>query len=58
MHIQPNFRTNTHEGLDDLLTGTRPAAVTFFQTDATVYAQGDVAGPPYLVEFGWFVFAG
>lgn len=52
MHIQPNFRTNTHEGLDNLLTGMHPAAVTFFQTDATVYAQGDAAGPLYLVEFG------
>ena len=56
MHIQPNFRVNqaneTHAGLSDLLTAMQPAVVTFYPTDAVIYAQGDAAGPLYLVEFG------
>jgi len=56
MHIQPSFRVNpnrdTHAGLSDLLTAMQPAAVTYFPTDAVIYAEGDAAGPLYLVEFG------
>lgn len=56
MHIQPNFRVNHANGLDaglsDLLTAMQPAAVTFFPADAVIYAEGDAAGPLYLVEFG------
>ncbi len=35
-----------------LLSESLPGAVTFFPTDATIYAQGDETGPLYLVEFG------
>ena len=56
MHIQPNFRVNrtngAHAGLSDLLIAMQPAAVTFFPTDSVIYAEGDAAGPLYLVEFG------
>ncbi len=56
MHIQPNFRVNRTNGLDaglsGLLTAMQPAAVTFFPADAVIYAEGDAAGPLYLVEFG------
>ncbi|MEO7222569.1 MAG: helix-turn-helix domain-containing protein [Devosia sp.] len=35
-----------------LLAQSQPGAVTFYSTDAMIYAQGDAAGPLYLVEFG------
>ncbi|MDC9823780.1 helix-turn-helix domain-containing protein [Devosia sp. ZB163] len=56
MHIQPSFRVNrtndANAGLSDLLTAMQPAAVTFYPAEATIYAQGETAGPLYLVEFG------
>ena len=55
MQIQPSFRANPSRAahsLSDLLTAMQPAAVTYFPTDATIYAEGDAAGPLYLVEFG------
>lgn len=56
MHIQPTFRDNraneTHAGLSGLLTAMQPAAMTFYPADAVIYAQGEAAGPLYLVEFG------
>jgi CRP/FNR family nitrogen fixation transcriptional regulator len=35
-----------------LLAQSQPGAVTFYPLDAMIYAQGDAAGPLYLVEFG------
>ncbi|MBI4924083.1 MAG: helix-turn-helix domain-containing protein [Devosia nanyangense] len=35
-----------------LLAQSKPGSVTFFPTDSVIYAQGDQAGPLYLVEFG------
>ncbi|MEO8757138.1 MAG: helix-turn-helix domain-containing protein [Devosia sp.] len=35
-----------------LLTQCQPGAVTFYPVDGMIYAQGDAAGPLYLVEFG------
>lgn len=35
-----------------LLTQSQPGAVTFYPAEATIYAQGDSAGPLYMVEFG------
>lgn len=35
-----------------LLAQSQPGAVTFYSADAMIYAQGDAAGPLYLVEFG------
>lgn len=35
-----------------LLAQSKPGSVTFFPTDSVIYAQGDQAGPFYLVEFG------
>ena len=56
MQIQPSFRVTRNNdatsGVSDLLTAMQPAVVTFYPTDATIYAQGDDAGPLYLVEFG------
>ncbi len=57
MHIQPTFRVNQPTktagvGVSDLLTAMQPAAVTFYPTDAVIYAQGEAAGPLYVVEFG------
>lgn len=58
MHIQSTFRAKTETrteqspGISALLTAMQPAAVTLYSTDATIYAQGDAAGPLYLVEFG------
>ena len=58
MHIQSTFRANsgvlpgTPAG-SEILTAMQPAAVTLFDPDALIYAQGDVAGSElYLVEFG------
>nr|ACF98131.1 putative transcriptional regulator FixK [uncultured bacterium 1062] len=57
MHIQSTFRasqpnTSPRAGVSDLLTAMQPAAVTLFPADAVIYAQGEAAGPLYLVEFG------
>lgn len=35
-----------------LLRYSQPSAVSFYPVDATIYAQGDIAGNAYLVEFG------
>ena len=58
MHIQPTFRASAAfppaalAGAD-LLSAMQPAAVTLFDADAPIYAQGDAAGRElYLVEFG------
>jgi CRP/FNR family nitrogen fixation transcriptional regulator len=51
MHIQPSFRA-TQAVPSSLLTGMQPAAVTFYPADALIYAEGDSAGPLYMVEFG------
>ena len=57
MHIQSTFRANqpskiTGAGVSDLLTAMQPAAITLFPADGVIYAQGEPAGPLYLVEFG------
>jgi CRP/FNR family transcriptional regulator, nitrogen fixation regulation protein len=57
MHIQPTFRVNqptnaAGAGVSALLTAMQPAAITFYRADAVIYAQGEAAGPLYLVEFG------
>jgi CRP/FNR family nitrogen fixation transcriptional regulator len=61
MHIQSNFRhpaaAISSLPIDDpsilpLLAQARPCAVTFYRTNEVIYAQGDTAGPLYLVEFG------
>lgn len=57
MHIQSTFRasqptSSARAGVLDLLTAMQPAAVTLFPPDAVIYAQGETAGPLYLVEFG------
>ncbi len=52
MHIQPNFRAERANEANDLLTAMQPAAMTFYPTDAVIYAQGEASGPLYLVEFG------
>lgn len=54
MHIQSSFRAkpNAGAGASELLTAMQPAAVTFYPMDATIYAQGETAGPLYFVEFG------
>jgi len=56
MQIQSSFRaTQAHTndaGVNNLLTAMQPAAVTYFTPDAVIYAQGEAAGPLYLVEFG------
>jgi CRP/FNR family nitrogen fixation transcriptional regulator len=35
-----------------LLAQTRPCAVSFYRPGKVIYAQGEAAGPLYLVEFG------
>ena len=59
MHIQTNFRDATagHQRYGDpalpaLLAQVRPSAVTLYAENAVIYAQGEAAGPLYLVEFG------
>lgn len=37
---------------DALLASAQPSAVSFYPENAIIYAQGDAAGPLYLVEFG------
>jgi CRP/FNR family nitrogen fixation transcriptional regulator len=38
--------------LPALLAESRPCAASFYSANQSVYAQGDAAGPLYLVEFG------
>jgi CRP/FNR family transcriptional regulator, nitrogen fixation regulation protein len=57
MLIQSHFRApaaRAYAGkeLSPLLAQTRPAAITLYPEDAIIYAQGEAAGPLYLVEFG------
>jgi CRP/FNR family nitrogen fixation transcriptional regulator len=58
MLSQTSFPTiATSSGIQDpnvraLLAQSQPGAVTFYPTDAMIYAHGDAAGPLYLVEFG------
>ena len=35
-----------------LLAQSQPGSTTFYPVDSLIYAQGDAAGPLYLVEFG------
>ena len=59
MHIQSTFRVKAPDAranepgiVSALLLAMQPAAVTLYAADAPIYAQGDAAGPLYLVEFG------
>lgn len=56
MLIQTNFRPGSGRSemphVPALLARTRPCAVTLYQENAVIYAQGAPAGPLYLVEFG------
>lgn len=59
MLIQTGFRTaaatrdfHDHAALPALLAQVRPSAVTLYAENAVIYAQGEAAGPLYLVEFG------
>jgi len=56
MHIQSTFRAErtTVEGtrVSAMPAGMQPAPVTFYPADELIYAQGDTAGPLYMVEFG------
>jgi CRP/FNR family nitrogen fixation transcriptional regulator len=38
--------------INAVLSQSQPGVVSFYPTDATIYAQGDRAGHLYLVEFG------
>lgn len=38
--------------INAVLCQSQPGAVSFYPTDATIYAQGDRSGPLYMVEFG------
>jgi CRP/FNR family transcriptional regulator, nitrogen fixation regulation protein len=51
MHIRSTFRAQTVPA-SNLLAGMQPAAVTLYPADAVIYAEGDAAGPLYVVEFG------
>ena len=39
-------------GTAELLANGHPTATTFYPENSVIYAQGDSAGPLYLVEFG------
>ena len=59
MHIHSTFRANpavpgvrSETGVDGLLDAMRSTAVTLYAEGAIIYAQGEAAGPLYLVEFG------
>ncbi len=58
MLIQTSFRHASarpnplHPELPALLAHARPCAVTVYEANSVIYAQGDAAGPLYLVEFG------
>lgn len=50
--IAANSSTVQDPEVRALVDQSRPGAVTFYPTDAMVYAQGDATGALYLVEFG------
>lgn len=58
MLIQTSFRRASaqpnplHPELPALLAQARRCAVTLYDANAVIYAQGEAAGPLYLVEFG------
>ena len=58
MLIQTNFRLGAGPvhadsfGVSALLAHTRPCAVTLYEENSVIYAQGAPSGPLYLVEFG------
>lgn len=59
MLIQTSFRNaaaarhvHSDAALPALLAQVRPSAVTLYAENAVIYAQGEAAGPLYLVEFG------
>lgn len=43
---------NANDVLMDAAIKARPAALSLYDEGATIYAQGDKAGPLFLVEFG------
>ncbi|MEP7239558.1 MAG: helix-turn-helix domain-containing protein [Devosia sp.] len=56
MLSQTNFSLAASEIQDPavraLLAHSQPGSATFYPVDSLIYAQGDEAGPLYLVEFG------
>jgi CRP/FNR family nitrogen fixation transcriptional regulator len=57
MLIQTTFQVAACSAIQDadvraLMQQSQPGAVNFYPVDAMVFAQGDPAGPLYLVEFG------
>ncbi len=58
MLIQTNFRPGAspaeaaHSAVNALLSRTRPCAVTLYDENTVIYAQGAPSGPLYMVEFG------
>ena len=55
MHIFPVSHTESlvrDPDVRGLLAQSQPGSVTFYPLDSMIYAQGDQAGPLYLVEFG------
>jgi CRP/FNR family nitrogen fixation transcriptional regulator len=61
MMIQSNFRHPDiaassfpvrYPEVPALIASARPSASSFYRSNELVYAQGDAAGPLYLVEFG------
>jgi CRP/FNR family nitrogen fixation transcriptional regulator len=56
MLIDTQFRLDGHshgpEATAGLLSGAQLSATTFHPENSVIYAQGDQAGPLYIVEFG------
>ena len=55
MHVFPASHTESlsqDPEVRGLLAQSQPGSVTFHTLDSMIYAQGDKAGPLYLVEFG------
>lgn len=58
MLIQTNFRQPAvapHSQIANvpaLIAQSRPSPITLYEDDEVIYAQGEAAGPLYLVEFG------
>jgi CRP/FNR family nitrogen fixation transcriptional regulator len=61
MLIQANFHDHMGDavplpicdaGVPALLALARPCAVSIYQANKVIYAQGEAAGPLYMVEFG------
>jgi len=58
MLVQTNFQYASTQPnplnpeLPALLAQARPSAMTLYDSNAVIYAQGEAAGPLYLVEFG------